>query len=201
MKTTVVCPECQQAQDFETDTGLADNGDVYHDTCECSCGSVFVARTTIKMIVDVLRVNAQPVKPLALLFILLALPACTDVRVIDGDTIVLNGDRIRLAGIDAPELSQPCRMGPKAAEWLGRFIEGKAVTCIKAGKSYNRIVARCAVDGVDLQDALVRSGQAFDSLKYSRGKYSTAEAEAKRLGLGIHAAECEKPWIWRERNR
>lgn len=48
MKTTVVCPECQQAQDFETDTGLADNGDVYHDTCECSCGSVFVARTTIK---------------------------------------------------------------------------------------------------------------------------------------------------------
>lgn len=140
-------------------------------------------------------------KPLALLFILLAFPACTDVRVIDGDTIVLNGDRIRLSGIDAPELSQPCGMGPKAAEWLGRFIEGKAVTCIKTGKSYNRIVARCTVDGVDLQDALVRSGQAFDSPKYSRGKYDDAETDAWMESLGVHGSGCMWPWLYRKSKR
>jgi endonuclease YncB( thermonuclease family) len=140
-------------------------------------------------------------KHLAALLIFISLPACADVRVIDGDTIVMDGTRYRLAGIDAPEMSQDCGMGPKAAEWLAEYLKGKTITCNSTGKSYNRVVAACFSDGEDLQEAIVRNGWAFDSPRYSRGKYAAAEAEAKSKGRGIHAGNCEKPWVWRREQR
>lgn len=140
-------------------------------------------------------------KHLTALLILVSLTACADVRVIDGDTIDVDGTRYRLAGIDAPEMKQPCGLGPKAAEWLAGYLKGKTITCNRIGKSYNRVVAACFSDGADLQGVIVRSGWAFDSPRYSGGKYAAAEAEAKAEGLGIHAGNCQKPWVWRREQR
>ena len=57
--------------------------------------------------------------------------------VIDGDTLEIHGQRIRLSGVDAPESDQLCRgddslqyrCGAKAANELDRFIAGKPVSC------------------------------------------------------------------------
>ena len=57
MEFTVKCPRCGAQNDIEVDTGLAEDGDVYHDIVECECGGVFLARTTIRADVDVLTVN------------------------------------------------------------------------------------------------------------------------------------------------
>ncbi len=139
---------------------------------------------------------------LAALLILISFPVWAgDVRVIDGDTIVMDGTRYRLAGIDAPEMGQ--EMGPRAAQWLAEYLEGKELTCVHQGKSYNRVVASCFVtlDMIDLQEIIVRNGWAYDFPRYSRGKYAEAEAEAKAKGLGVHQGDCMKPWDWRREQR
>ncbi|MGX9443274.1 thermonuclease family protein [Nitrobacteraceae bacterium UC4446_H13] len=87
--------------------------------------------------------------------------------VIDGDTIEIYGQRIRLAGIDAPESDQLCRdadsnhyrCGQKASNDLAAFIDRRPVTCIDVDRDrYGRTVAVCTVAGVDLADWLVRGG-------------------------------------------
>ncbi len=75
-------------------------------------------------------------------------------RVIDGDTIEVAGQRIRLHGIDAPESRQLCRRdgepwrcGKDATSALSAFLGGRAVNCEELDRDrYRRIVAKCAVD-------------------------------------------------------
>jgi endonuclease YncB( thermonuclease family) len=78
--------------------------------------------------------------------------------VIDGDTLEIHGQRIRLSGVDAPESDQLCRgddslqyrCGAKAANELARFIAGKPVSCKGVDVDrYRRVVAVCFVGGVD----------------------------------------------------
>ena len=87
--------------------------------------------------------------------------------VIDGDTIEIAGQRIRLHGIDAPEKGQPCfgpngqsyRCGPKAANALDEFIGQFPVTCRERSTDrYGRLVADCSVRGQDIEEWLVRNG-------------------------------------------
>ena len=109
--------------------------------------------------------------------------------VIDGDTIEIHRQRIRLSGIDAPESNQTCRgddslqyrCGAKAANESSLFIAGRPVSCkgVKVDR-YKRIVAVCSVNGADLGEWLVRAGLAFDRPEYSRGKYAAAQREASR---------------------
>jgi hypothetical protein len=83
----------------------------------------------------------------------------------DGDTLRLDGVRVRLWGMDAPELGAMCLRGEHtydggaaAREALAGLVGGRAVECAQVGheRSYNRIVARCSVDGLDLSGAMVR---------------------------------------------
>ncbi len=90
---------------------------------------------------------------------LLATPVLADVigpaRVVDGDTLEIQGERIRLHGIDAPESRQQCFIGGKpwqcgkdATDALADKIARRAVTCEDLGRDrYKRIIARCAVAG------------------------------------------------------
>lgn len=125
--------------------------------------------------------------------------------VIDGDTLEIQGTRIRLHGIDAPESSQQCyrqgepwKCGQWAAQALDSILEGKHLACSKRGMSYNRVVAVCQVieTGQDIAQVIVRGGGAVAARKYSMA-YVPAETEAKAEQAGIWSSDFKMPWIWR----
>ena len=101
--------------------------------------------------------------------------------VIDGDTIVIAKQRIRLAGIDAPELDHP--WGQRSKWALVQMCKGQTITAhIRPELSYDRLVADCYLpDGKDLAAELVRCGLALDWPKFSGGKYQHLEpVDARR---------------------
>jgi endonuclease YncB( thermonuclease family) len=126
--------------------------------------------------------------------------------IIDGDTLEIQGTRIRLWGVDAPESSQLCRgedslqyrCGAKAANDLDAFIAGRPVSCLPISLDrYGRTVATCLVAGVDLGDWLVRNGLALDWPQYSKRKYDAAQREAEHDGRGVWAGSYVEPWSYR----
>lgn len=78
-------------------------------------------------------------------------------RVVDGDTIVVARERVRLRNFDAPELSDPG--GPEASQTLAAIIAGRQVHCDPVARDrYGRTVALCQVDGLDLGKAMRAAG-------------------------------------------
>lgn len=103
--------------------------------------------------------------------------------VIDGDTIDISGTRIRLAGIDAPEVDHPYG---KTAKWaLVNLCKGHEVRAVFDGDlSHDRTVATCYLpDGRDLSAEMVKAGLAIDWPKFSRGKYAGLELPGTRKKL------------------
>jgi endonuclease YncB( thermonuclease family) len=100
--------------------------------------------------------------------------------VIDGDTIVIGDARIRLAGIDAPELDQP--YGKKAKWALVKLCKDQQVRAVLDGSmSYDRTVATCYLpDGRDLSAEMVKLGLAVDWTKFSGGRYRHLEPPETR---------------------
>jgi len=136
----------------------------------------------------------------------MAAPLIGQASIIDGDTIEIHGQRVRLWGIDAPESSQLCRnansdlyrCGAKAANALANHVAGKPVRCESVDRDrYGRTVARCFVGGVDMAEWLVRSGLAVDWPRYSKGRYAEAQIEAQRSEQGIWAGTSVNPWDYR----
>ncbi len=129
-------------------------------------------------------------------------------RVIDGDTLDIDGQRIRLYGIDAPESRQLCRKdgerwrcGKDATSALKAFLGSRPVSCEELDRDrYRRIVAKCAVDGVDVGEWMVSQGWAVAYYQYSY-EYSRAEQRAKSARLGIWASRFVLPWEWRKQKR
>lgn len=140
-----------------------------------------------------------------------AVPAAADqilqesARVVDGDTLELDGTRIRLWGIDAPERSQTCRLaaqawrcGEAAAEALSRLLEGRAVRCEPRGRDrYSRMVAVCMVAGRDIAAAMVRDGWALNYERYSDGAYRADQQAARAARNGLWRGQFVPPWQWR----
>ena len=130
-----------------------------------------------------------------------------DIKITDGDTIKLNGDKIRFSGIDTPELKQTCvknevkiLCGLNAKKILVDKIGNNKVTCVKEGKDrYKRILAECFVNNESLSSYLVRSGYAFAYRKYSK-KFISDEEFAKSNKLGMWSMEFDYPWDWRKKN-
>ncbi|MBR0710139.1 thermonuclease family protein [Bradyrhizobium liaoningense] len=127
--------------------------------------------------------------------------------VIDGDTLEMHGTRIRLWGIDAPESSQLCRgndslqyrCGAKSANELDAFIGGRPLACAPIDRDrYGRTVATCKVAGIDLADWLVQQGLALDWPRYSNGRYSATQTEARRRERGMWAGSFVEPWRFRD---
>jgi len=128
----------------------------------------------------------------------------------DGDTIKINGEKIRFGGIDAPEKKQICYLngekiycGKISSEKLKEIIGKNKVNCIKEKDRdrYNRIIAECFVKGDSVSKNMVKSGYAFDYAKYSKKKYAKYQEYAKNNKLGIWKMKFEYPWIWRKKNR
>ena len=130
-----------------------------------------------------------------------------ELKVVDGDTIHLNGEKIRFTGIDTPELKQTCikekisnYCGVTAKQILIDKIADNTIKCIKEGKDqYKRTLAECFVNNESLSSYLVRSGYAFAYRKYSK-KFIEDENFAKTNQLGMWSMKFQYPWDFRKNN-
>lgn len=129
-----------------------------------------------------------------------------EARVIDGDTLDINGTRIRLEGIDAPETAQLCsrrwlgqwRCGAEATTFMVGLTRGKPVSCTPQGRDkYGRTLATCYVEGRDINAEMVRQGYAWAFVKYSN-RYVREEAEARAVKAGIWQGPATPAWYWRQ---
>lgn len=132
-------------------------------------------------------------------------PLSGSARVIDGDTLSLAGQSIRLSGIDAPELDQRCgetACGRDARNFLTDAVAGRNVTCRSTAlDQYGRTLATCAVDGTDLGALMVLSGHAVAYRRYSNA-YVAQERAARAAGRGVWAADSfDMPWDHRAARR
>ena len=147
---------------------------------------------------------------LALICLLLAHPAMAgrlagSGRVVDGDTLEVAGQMIRLDGIDAPEKGQRCTTasgqhfpcGADAARRLQALVHGAAVRCKgEEMDRYDRLIAVCTAGNVDLNRAMVEAGWALAFRKYST-RYVDAEDRAKARRSGLWAGSFTAPWDFR----
>jgi len=124
--------------------------------------------------------------------------------VIDGDTLDIDGTRIRLNGIDAPESWQKCerddgseyRCGKVAAFALDDYLaESRPTRCEQVDVDrYHRIVATCfRADGQSVNAWLVRTGNAVDWVRYSNGAFATEQDAAKAEKVGIWRGAFDLP--------
>jgi len=113
-------------------------------------------------------------------------------RVVDGDTFVTeSGERVRLIGINAPEMKE--FYGIEAKEHLKDLIEGKDVELTSDHKSkdkdrYSRLLRYVILNDMDVNEQMILEGYAYALLKYRFDKseaYSEAETEAKEQQLGM----------------
>jgi endonuclease YncB( thermonuclease family) len=125
--------------------------------------------------------------------------------VMDGDTLEIHGQRIRLHGIDAPESPQHCylpdgktwRCGQTAALQLQDFIGNQMVACERKGQDrYGRMVAVCFAGGEDLGAWLVEHGWALAYARYSTA-YVKQQRQAEAVQAGMWQSRFQKPWAWR----
>jgi len=130
-------------------------------------------------------------------------------RVVDGDSLELGAQRVRLIGIDALELHQTCRdasgaaiaCGLQARAALAALVEAGPVRCAEeATDRFGRSLARCTNGrGEEINRALVREGWA---LAYAGdARYAAEERAARRARRGIHAREFVPPAEWRRGQR
>ncbi|MCG7349276.1 thermonuclease family protein [Sphingomonas sp. ACRSK] len=107
---------------------------------------------------------------------------------IDGDTLRCGRERIRLLGIDAPELPGHCRSGRRCAkgdpqaskESLAAAIEGKATIERRGRDRYGRTLARVRVNGVDLSCYQLRAKAAAYVPKWDTGKVIARRCALRR---------------------
>ena len=129
-------------------------------------------------------------------------------RVLDGDTLVIDGTRVRLEGIDAPESGQQCirsdgapwDCGADAARALAALTSGRQVHCQGSERdSYGRLIAVCRMGPLEINAEMVRLGLAWAFVRYSR-RLVGAEYEARRRRLGIWEGDNEPAWEYRAKS-
>lgn len=145
-----------------------------------------------------------------LLGVLAALPASAEIlgkpTVLSGDILMIDGTRVHLYGIDAPELDQLCtadgkkyRCGTVARTALMGLVAGVSVTCrLVENPDSGQAYAYCEVAGVDLSSNMVDIGWAIAD-RLAIDKYVEVERKAKEAKRGLWSGEFTPPWEWRER--
>jgi len=140
-----------------------------------------------------------------------------NITVIDGDTIKIKKEKIRLFGIDAPEIKQVCKnknndpyaCGITAKNYLSWLIEDANETNDKIycyyyeRDKYKRIIGECFIGTIsktNINRIMVSHGRAVAYLKYSK-KYLDAQNIAKNKKMGIWAGTFEMPEEWRKKNK
>lgn len=124
-------------------------------------------------------------------------------RAADGDTLTVDGRRIRLSGMDAPELTQVCRRGEtdwycgaSARSHLAEMLRHGGIACSLIGTDkYDRTLARCRIGEEDVGERMVRDG-----LAVSYGDYEAAESLARHERKGLWSSVFDRPQDWRRRH-
>ena len=122
-------------------------------------------------------------------------------RIIDGDTIEINKEKIRFGGINSPERNE---VGFRLAkDKLIDKIDNNIVTCLreKNKDKYRRTVAECFVNGESLSSFMVKKGYACDYILYSKGKYAKEQQYAKANKLGIWKMQYNPSWEYKCRKK
>ncbi len=140
-------------------------------------------------------------------------------KIIDGDTVHINTKKIRLEGIDAPEIKQQCKKpflkisaiigfefnknyscGVIAKKKLIEKIDNSKIKCISSSKDkYKRFLATCYKDKINLNKWMVRNGFAVAYKRYSKD-YLRDEEFAKENKLGVWEGPFIMPEKWRKLN-
>ena len=129
-------------------------------------------------------------------------------KIIDGDTIHIKNNKIRLHGIDAPENKQTCKIdsqnwfcGKQSTEELKKIINNQSVECtVNDIDIYNRYVAICLVNDINLNQWMVKNGWAI-AYRYYSTDYIIEEKYARDNKLGIWKSEFLKPYQYRKKNK
>jgi micrococcal nuclease len=134
------------------------------------------------------------------------------IKIIDGDTVYFqaNNDddykKLRLVGIDAPEMKQP--FGQESRQCLANLINNKMVQIITYGEDrYKRTLAKIIIEKIDINQAMIKNGCAWFYRRYKNtlGKddqvmYDKAEIFAIENKKGLFSnQEAEAPWVWRKK--
>jgi endonuclease YncB( thermonuclease family) len=126
-----------------------------------------------------------------------------------GDTVQIGNSRIRLGGIDAPSVDQLClnnngerwTCGVAARDELIKHADNKTWTChVSQTDRRGRLVARCNVDGEDIQKWMVKAGWALSYIRFSHD-YDADEKAAREAKAGMWQGAFIAPWDWRVRNK
>lgn len=145
---------------------------------------------------------------LAISVLALALPCRGGVegeaRVVDGDTLEVAGERIRLHGIDAPESEQSCERdglsyacGAAATDWLQQHVQTRPVRCEEEGRDrYGRLLAVCFAGDENLNKGMVEAGWALAYRRFST-RFLPEELDAIHARRGLWAGRFVPPWQWR----
>ncbi len=128
-------------------------------------------------------------------------------KIVDGDTIRISIYKIRLEGIDAPEIRQICKKnnreyfcGRISKEKLDDKVKGNNIICKTHSRDrYKRYLATCYINGLNLNQWMVRNGHALAYRRYSK-KYITDEDFAKDNKLGLWQGNFIDPEKWRKLN-
>jgi endonuclease YncB( thermonuclease family) len=130
-------------------------------------------------------------------------------KIREGDQVMIGSTRIRLGGIDAPSTDQLC-LNPKGERWtcgvaardaLIKHAGGKSWTChARSIDRRGRTVARCEVDGEDIQKWMVTNGWALAFTRISHD-YEADEHAAREAKAGMWQGAFFAPWDWRVRNK
>jgi endonuclease YncB( thermonuclease family) len=126
-------------------------------------------------------------------------------RVVDGDTLDVGSQRVRLYGIDAPEMGQSCTTatgqawacGHEAKTYLEKLVKDQWVTCKRRDTDvYGRMIATCKAAGVELGLYMVRAGLAVAYTRYT-DRYRQDETMAVNAKRGMWAGKFQPPESWR----
>ena len=129
-------------------------------------------------------------------------------RIIDGDTIHINSNKIRLHGIDAPETKQTCEIdnedwdcGKQSTKELKNLINNQKVECITNDiDRYNRYVAICYINEININQWMVKNGWAI-AYRYYSSDYIVEEKYAQDNKFGIWKSKFVEPYAYRKKNK
>ena len=129
-------------------------------------------------------------------------------KIIDGDTLHIGKYKIRLHGIDAPELNQNClfndkvwNCGKESKKFLINFINNKKISCkLIDTDRYKRHIGICFKDKINLNKKIVQEGWAIAYRYYSKD-FVDDEKIAKINKSGIWKGNFEEPYLFRKKNK